>query len=143
MTDIDSKRARPIASNLWVLRAQILLQRSLDDVDASTRSKLNRARQHALAALDPPPPRRLAHWLGAGMASAGLALVIWHGMWREKPEAAVVATPSPPVISIPDQAQLTAVTAPDFDLLADEEQFEILQDLEFYAWLEANGADEG
>ena len=35
------------------------------------------------------------------------------------------------------------MTAPDFELLADEEQFEILQDLEFYAWLEANEGDEG
>jgi hypothetical protein len=142
VTDIESNRVRPAPSNLWILRAQILLQRSVDDTDAQTRSRLNRARQNALTALDPPRSFRLDRWLAAGTVTAGMALVLWHGLAR--PPLDVPIAPAVHVaMTVPDAAQLAAVTAPDFELLVDQEQFEILQDLEFYAWLEANAADEG
>jgi hypothetical protein len=142
VTDTGPNRARPVASNLWILRAQVLLQRSLDETDAQTRSRLNRVRQNALAALDPPAVPAFVRWLGAATVTAGMALVLWHGTTRDSLEVPV-ASPVQVTMTAPDAAQLAAVTAPDFELLVDEQQFEILQDLEFYAWLEANEADEG
>lgn len=147
MSDPNTKRTQPASSNLWILRAQILLQRSLDDIDAQTRSRLNRGRQHALAALDAPTRiagRWLLHWIGSAAISAGVVLFVWQGTSRD---AALVPSAPPQVQRMTAAIQAadssSPVTAPDFELLADEEQFVILQDLEFYAWLEANDGNEG
>lgn len=106
----------------WTEQARALLDASAQQLDAPTLSRLNRARQHALAAAPSPHaarrwPRRLAI-----AASALLAITVW---WPDSRPPAV-ATLSPE----------------DAELLVDGE-FEMTDDLEFYAWLDADGEHNG
>jgi hypothetical protein len=129
----------------WVLRSRALLQRSADELDGATCSRLTRARHAALAQLEAPP--RAAgglRWIGIAAIGLGLALVSWRALLpepamvdpaaRARPIAAP-ARPAPP----PD----LPVAAPDFELLADPQQMALLEELEFYAWLQASEDDAG
>lgn len=93
-------------------------QRAADDLDMATRSRLNRARQRALAQLDAPAWRRTAAWLPAGSVTALvlLATLLW---WRP------ALTPE----TAPLQAQ-------DMEILLSGEELELYADLDFYLWLE-------
>lgn len=112
-------------SNDWTERARDLLDESAQAIDAATLSRLNRARQQALAAAAPRAawrwPRRLAI-----MASLVLAAAIWWPVTQTGPVSPDVATLSPE----------------EAELLADGE-FELTDDLEFYAWLDADGEHNG
>lgn len=87
-----------------------------DGLDASTRSRLNRARQAALAAA--PTRRRIGPWLaGAGVAAAAvLATVLWLGQ------------PAP--VPLPGEV-LSGLGIEVF-----EDDLELVEDLDFYEWLE-------
>ena len=109
--------------------ASELLRRSADDIDGATASRLNRARQAALAQL--PRRRRAAHWLAPALSTAAvgaLAVGLWlnPGIDRDVP----VLNPS---------ADLTAA---DMDLLLADDSLEMLEELEFYAWLDAERSDD-
>lgn len=109
----------------WVRQAKELLDDSARDLDATTLSRLNRARQ---AALDLHRPRAARAWLlPAGLASACmllLAVAVWQPHRHD--DAAKAA------------AQATAAgKVGDADALSDEASLEFYQDLEFYAWLDA------
>lgn len=116
--DLDST-GRPA----WVRQATDLLDDAARDLDAATLSRLNRARQ---AALELHRPRAARVWLlPAGLASACmllLAFAVWQPHRHE--EAARAAAPT------------AAGKANDADL-SDEASLEFYQDLEFYAWLDA------
>jgi hypothetical protein len=143
------------ASQNWILRSRDLLQHSADDLDGNTRSRLNRARQSALDALDADPvpaPRNSLRWLGGAAIAAGLALVLWQLlpadlMRRAAPAndialSAPAVAPARPAIAPGPRVEAAPVSAPDFELLADPSQFALVEDLEFYAWLEtAEGSD--
>lgn len=110
----------------WTDQARSLLEASTQELDAATLSRLNRARQRALAAAAPQRsawqwPRRLAV-----AASLLLAAVIWWPEAAQDPAATGASTLSPE----------------DAELLADGE-FEMTDDLEFYAWLDADGEHNG
>jgi hypothetical protein len=110
----------------WVADARARLDESTQSLDAATLSRLNRARQAALAQRS---RAMRAWWLpAAGLAASGalvLALVAWypsrHGAG-------------------PDAAGLPAVS--DADIAADD-GIEFYQDLEFYAWLDAQEQESG
>jgi hypothetical protein len=103
----------------WVEQATGLLDDSARDLDAATLSRLNRARQ---AALELRRPRRAHPWLlPAGLAGA-CALLLAVAVWQPRYRAA------------PAQMPATAATADAGD---DEASLEFYQDLEFYAWLDA------
>lgn len=109
----------------WIRQAAELLDDAARDLDAATLSRLNRARQ---AALDLHRPRAARTWLlPAGLASACvllLTLAVWQPHRHD--DAAKAA------------AQATvAGKAGDADALSDEASLEFYQDLEFYAWLDA------
>jgi hypothetical protein len=106
----------------WTEQARTLLDASAQQLDASTLSRLNRARQRALDAA--AAPRAAPHWPRrlAIAASLLLAVAIW---WPDSTPPAV-ATLSPE----------------DAELLADGE-LEMTDDLEFYAWLDADGEHNG
>lgn len=110
----------------WTQRAKALLDESAQSLDAATLSRLNRARQAALA----PGKGRAAAWLlPAGLAGACmllLAVAVWHGQQQH-----------PPVTTRVD-APIDTGTG-DAEALADED--DLYEDLEFYAWLDAQDQD--
>jgi hypothetical protein len=106
-----------------------LLRRSAEDIDGATASRLNRARQAALEQL--PDRRRTSHWLVPALSTAAVgALAV--GLWLNPR-----VDHDPPVLS----ASAT-LTAADMDLLLADDSLEMLEDLEFYAWLDADRSDE-
>ena len=125
------------ARQAWVLRTRDLLDQSAAQLDAGTLSRLNRARQAALEQLEAPPRRTpvLLHWLGAGALAAGLALLVWRGVLPGPDAGPVMPLAEAPTTVTPSAD--VPVAAADFELLADPDSYALLEDLEFYAWLEA------
>jgi hypothetical protein len=109
----------------WTDQARDLLDASTQSLDAATVSRLNRARQRALAAAAPRPALRWSRRLAVA-ASLLLAAVIWWPDTTQDPASAGASTLSPE----------------EAELLADDE-FEMTDDLEFYAWLDADGEHNG
>lgn len=142
MADSPKGHARS-NSHAWVLRSRDLLEASASGLDGAAVSRLNRARQHALAQLEPAPRGAGAlRWLGGAAVTAGLALVLWRAsMLPTLPAASNPADAAPlpaaPVLSRA-QADDAPVAAPDFELLADAESLALVEELEFYAWLQAS-----
>ena len=100
-------------------KARALFDNSVERLDASTRSKLTQARNRALDEVKKGAVRRRWLWAPAG----GIAL------------AAIVAV----VLSwggLRSGADSGAVALEDIDIVADSENFEMLQDVEFYMWLD-------
>ena len=109
------------ANERFAEQAKNLFDRSVDSLDASTLSRLNRGRHAALAELESRArSRRKAYWLPAtGVAAAAVLAVM------------IVQGPETPDVA------MDPVTASDFEILLDEESLEMFEDLEFYSWLEA------
>ena len=109
-------------------RAKQLFDTSVADLDGATRAKLAQARNRALelgqkrpslADVLLTPPR----WI-TGLSAAALALVAVLAVWRggEAP-----------------YGQVETAALNDLELLLVEDEFEMLEELEFYAWLEEQG----
>lgn len=110
----------------WTQRAKQLLDESAQQLDGATLSRLNRAR-HAALAQQRIPQRWL---LPAGLASA-CALLLAVAMWHMQPGAPHVrSTANAPIATAP---------AADSDMQADDE--DLYEDLDFYAWLDAQDQD--
>jgi hypothetical protein len=104
---------------VWIDQATQVLDDSVRDLDAVTLSRLNRARQTALAQQRSRAPR--AWLLPAGLASACamlLAVAVWLPRHRTETQA------SAPIVAVDDGD-------------SEETSTEFYQDLEFYAWLDA------
>ena len=118
----------------WTGQARRLLDESAQDLDAATLSRLNRTRQAALAVRS-PRHRRAWVWMPAGLAGA-CALLLAVGVWHAHvPQTAPLAPSTASVLSG------SAVNAADMDLLASGDNLEMMQDLDFYAWLDAQDQD--
>jgi len=109
----------------WTSQAKVLLDASAHELDAATLSRLNRARQSALAQRRKPAVRG---FIAAGLVSACallLVVTVWHGR---------AGTP-------PAQRAATAVAAnaDDIDPLAEDDDF--YADMDFYAWVDAADED--
>ena len=117
--------------------ARAVLEASLSRIDGRTRSRLNQARQAALAAAARPQRR----WLGglslmpvAGAAAAVVAAVL---LWQHQPGGNIGLTDG------------QHVTVEDMDLLADSEGLDLVEqgDGSFYEWAVAqadtNGQSDG
>lgn len=144
----------------WILRSRALLQQSADGMDGATRSRLSRARHAALAPLQAASagPRWIQRF-GVGATVLGLAVLAWRLLGPvvvpdvgDPPRAARAPTVQPMVEAEPAiaaspaaamEAAAAAVAEPDFELLADAESFTLLEDLEFYAWLEHGEGQDG
>lgn len=105
--------------------ARRLFDESVEGLDANALSRLNRSRHKALAELDSRQSAiRPVRWLpAAGVAAAAVAVVV---VMRGPADVGFVEEP---------------VTATDFEILLDEQSLEMLEDLEFYSWLETVDLD--
>jgi hypothetical protein len=100
-------------------KARTLFEDSVERLDAHTRSKLTQARNRALDEVKQGATRRRWIWAPAGgLAFAAIvAVVIGSGGLRSGSET-------------------DAVALEDIDIVADSESFEMLEDVEFYTWLQ-------
>ena len=116
---------------VWIGQAKTLLDQSAQELDAATLSRLNRVRQ---AALGQARPRAAQRWfLPAGLASACvllLAVAAWH----------LYAPPGGMAPALPLTAAASS-NGGDIDLVSGDDSLELYQNLEFYAWLDAQDQD--
>ncbi|MDH3338250.1 MAG: hypothetical protein OER22_14250 [Gammaproteobacteria bacterium] len=114
----DPGKNEPIAN-----QAKELFDDSVERLDAATLSRLNQGRHKALAELSHSGPS--VTWLrwapAAGVAAAAVVAVV--------------------VMRGPQVDELEPVTASDFEMLLEEDGFEMFEDLEFYAVLDAVAAE--
>lgn len=117
------------ADEKFAQQAKKLFDHSVDGLDASTLSRLNRGRQAALAKLV-MGNRRWSHWMLA--TATGVAAVVF---------VAVMVMRGPMAV---DGIEI-AVAATDMEILLGEESIDMLENLEFYSWLDigerADGGD--
>jgi len=119
-----------------VRKARELLRDSVEDLDAATLSRLNRARHRALEELESGTGSRagiFAKWVPAGAlaAAAVAAVLLWNGQ---------LAPPSAgpkeePIFTAQDG---TIDVATDLDLLLAEESLEMIEDLELFTWMDTD-----
>lgn len=112
------------------LCAKVREQLDLDvrDLDAATASRLNRARQQALD-VGLRQRRTRGWWLPFALATATAVLLALTVTLRSSDSALQAPTLAAPAL------------ADDFELLAGSEDLELIEDLEFYAWLEQQSLD--
>lgn len=115
---------------IWLERAKVLLDQSAQNLDAATLSRLQQARHAALAR---QPPRRFRGWfLSAGLVGACALLLVFVMMHP---------APSETEIAVPTDAAATksaeTFSGDDMSIVSGDDSLELYQDLEFYAWLDA------
>ena len=101
-------------------KAKELFDESVDRLDAATLSRLNQARHAALEA-----------------AQGARAMGVW-GRWVPATGVAVAALVTVIVMRGPDAVEMPSAFVTDFEILLEGESLEMLEDLEFYSWLEAS-----
>lgn len=99
-------------------KAKQRFDESVERLDGEARSRLNRSRHAALAELDGGRIRWLNWAPATGVAAAAvLAVVVWTGN--------------------PGNGDLDGpAAATDMEILLTEDSFEMLEDLEFYSWID-------
>lgn len=102
-------------------RSRELFDNSVERLDARTRSRLNQARQKALQEIKKGRVRR--YWLGAPLGGLAAAALIALVLIRTGGET---GAPS---------SENGGNLLDDFDIVADADNFELIQDVEFYSWL--------
>lgn len=106
------------AESAFVEMARERFDESVSGLDGETQSRLNRGRQAALAELNTAKPV-WSQWVpAAGVAAAAVIAVV---MWTGNP--------------VPDEAAIPAV-ATDMEILLTEDSLEMLEELEFYSWID-------
>jgi hypothetical protein len=125
-TGVDEPRANePRSIEPWVERAVALLDESADALDAATLSRLNRARQAALSQGRGVSSR----WsMGIGLAGAALALVLAFGLGQRQALQ-------------PMKEPVALEQTGDADALAGDDNLDLYENLDFYAWLDAQQQD--
>ncbi|MBD8527469.1 hypothetical protein [Pseudomarimonas arenosa] len=128
-----------MSKDRWILRSRELLDQHAAALPASTLAKLAAARRHALAAVE-RPRSRLPLWFGAGLGAAASVLLWFAGVGMTPSPQVPVEAPAMVIEEPLDQA--LTLPSSDVELLASEADYALMQDLEFYAWLEsgANGS---
>lgn len=103
---------------VFATRAKARFDESVDGLDGETLSRLNRGRQKALAEVT-AGGFRWTQWAPAGglAAAAVVAVVIFTG----NPQFAELAVPE---------------VATDMEILLTEDSLEMIEDLEFYSWID-------
>jgi hypothetical protein len=107
-------------------RSRELFESSVERLDARTRSRLNQARQRALDEIKKGSARR--YWLGVPLGGLAAAALIAALLIRGGGESAA------------PHLENGNLPLDDFDIVADADSFEMIQDVEFYSWLAEQGA---
>ena len=106
------------AESAFIESAKNHFDDSVSGLDAETQSRLNQGRQAALAELDKAKPVWVQWAPATGVAAAAVVAVV---MWSGNP--------------VPDDVAVPAV-ATDMEILLTEDSLEMLEDLEFYSWID-------
>ncbi|MDH4072843.1 MAG: hypothetical protein OEV41_07040 [Gammaproteobacteria bacterium] len=113
-----NERPEGNANDDFATKAKARFDESVARIDGATQSKLTRARHEALAELAAPRPA-WAQWVPAtGVAAAAVLAVV---MWTGGPSVNDLAAPE---------------VASDMEILLTEDSLEMLEDLEFYSWID-------
>jgi hypothetical protein len=108
-------------------KAKALFDDSVDGLDAATLSRLNQGRHRALAELERKGSvHRWSRWAPATGIAATVLLAV---MVMRGPEGV--------------DAFDGSVTASDFEMLLEEDNLDMLEELDFYLWLEASDLEAG
>ena len=111
---------KPLDEKELTAQAKELFDDSVERLDAATLSRLNQGRQQALQEIrETGTAGQWARWVPAGglAAAAAVAVVVWQGM---------------PV----EHSAPAAGTATDFEIMLSEDSLDMLEDLEFYSWID-------
>lgn len=95
--------------------AKRLFDESVDGLDAATLSRLNRGRQAAIEAASSGRPQWMLWAPATGIAAAAVVALV--------------------MINEPTVDEIDSSVA-DIDIILGEESIEMIEELEFYAWLE-------
>ena len=118
---------KPMDEKELTAQAKELFDDSVERLDAATLSRLNQGRQQAVQEIrETGTVGQWARWVPAGglAAAAVVAVVVWQGM---------------PV----EHSAPAAGTATDFEIMLSEDSLDMLEDLEFYSWMDAANLDAG
>ena len=111
---------KPLDEKELTAQARELFDDSVERLDAATLSRLNQGRQQALQEIrETGTAGQWARWVPAGglATAAVVAVVVWQGM---------------PV----EHSAPAAGTATDFEIMLSEDSLDMLEDLEFYSWID-------
>ena len=115
-----NEKTAEVQDQAFASKAKELFDESVQGLDAEAQSRLNRARHAALAHAGSGVSH--SQWLRwAPATSVAAAAVV----------AVVVLTGRPPIDELTPPA-----TVSDFEILLDQESFEMLEELEFYSWID-------
>jgi hypothetical protein len=117
----------------WVGDARALLDESAQALDAASLSRLNRARQAALA--HRRQRKYMTRWLPALGLACSCALLLAVAVWMPQPRVN-------PLDAAPG-ARSTATYSGETDAISGDDGIEFYQNLEFYAWLDAQEQESG
>jgi len=132
MNRID--RPMTAADDAFVEQAGSMLRDGAETLDASTRSRLNRTRQKAL--LELRERSRMQRWIAAqwvpAFGAAFIALLaagLWFGVGMQ--------TGSENMLQQATVAPVDPGDLADLNILLADENLEMIEDLEFYLWMDA------
>ena len=104
-------------------RTKLLFDESVSSLDPQTRSKLTQARYRALEELEGSAPAGWRpRWIPAGVLAAGVLVVVM--LWQGQPAVS------------PDTPAFDVAALSDLEIILGDGDLELLQELEFYAWLD-------
>ena len=122
------------ADDAFVEQAGSMLREGADTLDANTRSRLNKARQKALLELS--ERSRIQRWFAdqwVPAVSAAFVMVLAAGLWLGIGMQTQSEVESPQITVAPAVPRdLT-----DLDVLLADESLEMIEDLEFYSWMDS------
>lgn len=110
------------SNDKFAKQAKALFDESVERLDGATLSALNRRRQAALEAAR-EERREWLRWAPAFGVTAAIVVAV------------MIAMPRPDAVD--------AVPPGDMDILLGEDSIEMLEDLEFYAWMELQDGEVG
>ena len=117
---MSTERNRPMPDDELGRAARALFDDSVDELDGATLSRLNQGRHRALEKATPSPAYlRPLPWLAtSGAAAAVVVAVLISGQPASTPDG------------------VGPGTAADVEILLQGDDFEMLEELEFYSWIE-------
>lgn len=113
-----NERTYVTAEGAFAKKAKQEFDESVDRLDGEAQSRLNRARHAALAEVGNNRPTWVQWAPAAGVAAAAVLVVV---MWSGDPAIDIDTVPA---------------VADDMEILLTEDSLEMLEDLEFYSWID-------